>query len=283
MEVLHALVELMNLLLTSGRSQNAITTEIVRMMQDQDVIRLLTKNLELIDFDNPDAPELINAILRPIEVLSKSVPPPPPPSTDASATTASVAPPRPRNTSERTDDMIVDAPGTSLDEIVDQMGMESDEESEGEDDLEGELDEVGEGEEGEEGEGEGEPIEGEEESESESEEEDEDNNEMDADTQEPVEEEENEEEEEENPEDEEEEEEAEDEEEHPGFSVPDRDGAVFLDNSTLPQLGGNWGLLDSSTGVRPSMFMFSMNGSQTRRELDEELRRVFGRNFPRQR
>ena len=63
----------------SGRSpqtSSGLSVEMIRTMRDSGVVSALTQALKLIDMDHPQAPRAINSIIKPLEVLTRTVPAP---------------------------------------------------------------------------------------------------------------------------------------------------------------------------------------------------------------
>ncbi|KAK9821448.1 hypothetical protein WJX81_000342 [Elliptochloris bilobata] len=61
----------------NGGGAQGLSTEVVRSMREAGVVGALTAALKLVDLDHPRAPGSINAILKPLEVLTQPLPPRP--------------------------------------------------------------------------------------------------------------------------------------------------------------------------------------------------------------
>eukprot|EP01114_Cavostelium_apophysatum_P006773 TRINITY_DN1823_c0_g1_i4.p1 TRINITY_DN1823_c0_g1~~TRINITY_DN1823_c0_g1_i4.p1 ORF type:complete len:3344 (-),score=945.09 TRINITY_DN1823_c0_g1_i4:44-10075(-) len=188
---IHSLADVLYLLLTS-RTSGATSSEIGKLMLELDAVKVLVNALKTVDLDCPEGPEIVNAILKPLEHLTRLNPQAAGPVSANSATgeAAPATPQRLRASSQQSQDgapveeLVLDP--IVIDESV--HPLENDEEDDDssssdvddeEDPMEGEIEEIeGEvveedeeneegGEEGEDGEDEGENEEEEEQEEGE--------------------------------------------------------------------------------------------------------------------
>ncbi len=73
-DIIHALADFLYLLLTSSATRSPSTGflgEVARLMLDSDTIKTLTHALNSVDLNHPTAPQLVNAILKPLEILTR--------------------------------------------------------------------------------------------------------------------------------------------------------------------------------------------------------------------
>ncbi|KAL6042845.1 hypothetical protein QOT17_024210 [Balamuthia mandrillaris] len=71
---IHALVEFLYVLLTSTAARNPSTgflAEISKLLMEGNIIKLLTSSLRMVNLNHPHAPKLVNAVIRPLEILTR--------------------------------------------------------------------------------------------------------------------------------------------------------------------------------------------------------------------
>ena len=66
-----AFVELVNSLVKTAASKATLAGELQRGMRDAELLPALCAALERVDLNDPDAPTIVNAILRPMEALTR--------------------------------------------------------------------------------------------------------------------------------------------------------------------------------------------------------------------
>ena len=66
-----AFVELVNSLVKTAASKATLAGELQRGMRDAELLPALCAALERVDLNDPDAPAIVNAILRPMEALTR--------------------------------------------------------------------------------------------------------------------------------------------------------------------------------------------------------------------